>query len=53
MAIFGQSIFYLACFNCDLILIEHRNKRIVTFFGQLVHTVIFSQVIDLLGAKWY
>jgi hypothetical protein len=27
-----QNIFYLACFNCDLILIEHRNKHIVTFF---------------------
>ena len=32
IAMFGQSIFYLACFNCDLILIEHRNKHIVTFF---------------------
>jgi hypothetical protein len=32
MAIFGQSIFYLVCFNCDLILIEHRYKHIVTFF---------------------
>jgi hypothetical protein len=34
-------------------LIEHRNKHIVTFFGQLVHTVILWQVIDILGAKWY
>jgi hypothetical protein len=25
-------MFYLVCFNCDLILIEHRNKHIVTFF---------------------
>ena len=32
IAIFGQSIFYLVCFNCDLILIEHKNKHIVTFF---------------------
>jgi hypothetical protein len=32
IAIFGQSMFYLVCFNCDLILIEHRNKHIVTFF---------------------
>jgi hypothetical protein len=32
IAIFGQSIFYLECFNCDLILIEHRNKHIVSFF---------------------
>ena len=32
IAIFGQSIFYLACFNCELILIEHRNKHIATFF---------------------
>jgi hypothetical protein len=32
ITIFGQSIFYLGCFNCDLILIEHRNKHIVTFF---------------------
>ena len=31
MAIFGKSIFYLACFSCDLILIEHRNKHMVTF----------------------
>ena len=41
IAIFGQSMFYLVCFNCDLILIENRNKHIVTFLGQLVHTVIF------------
>jgi hypothetical protein len=41
------------CHIFSLILIEHRNKRIVTFFGQLVHTVIFWQVIDILGAKWY
>ena len=32
IAILGQSMFYLVCFNCDLILIEHRNKHIVTFF---------------------
>ena len=32
IAMFGQSIFYLTCFSCDLILIEHRNKHIVTFF---------------------
>jgi hypothetical protein len=30
--------FLFSCFNCDLILIEHRNKHIVTFFGQLAHT---------------
>ena len=35
IAIFGQSMFYLVCFNCDLILIEHRNKHIVTFFWHL------------------
>ena len=35
IAIFGQSMFYLLCFNCDLILIEHRNKHIVTFFLHL------------------
>ena len=35
IAIFGQSIFYLACFSCDLILIEHRNKHTVTFFGTI------------------
>jgi hypothetical protein len=54
IAIFGQSIFYLACFSCDLILIEHRNKHIVTFFLTIgTHCNFFWQVIDILGAKWY
>ena len=35
IAIFGQSIFYLACFSCDIILIEHRNKHIVAFVGTI------------------
>ena len=54
---FGQSMFYLVCFNCDLILIEHRNKHIVTFFLTIAlnwYTLYFvDQVIDILGAKWY
>jgi hypothetical protein len=49
-------MFYLVCFNCDLILIEHRNKHIVTFFWTIalnwVHIVIFWPS-DILGAKWY
>ena len=35
IAMFVQSIFYLAYFSCDLILIEHRNKHTVTFFGTI------------------
>jgi hypothetical protein len=51
IAIFGQSMFYLACFNCDLILIEHRNKHIVTFFWTIGTHCNFLTIDRHFGCK--